>query len=43
MATAGPANLTLTTVGANTTVRVQHNVTFSVFERHLAGIGLVIG
>jgi hypothetical protein len=41
MATIGPANLTLTTVGANTTIRVQYNVTFSAFERFLAANGLV--
>ncbi len=33
-------DLTLTTVGLNTTIKVTYQATFSVFERHLAGLGL---
>jgi len=41
MPTVTNANLTLTTVGTNTTINVKYNVTFSVFERHLVGLGLI--
>lgn len=41
MPTTNSRNLTLTTVGANTTINVTYNAVFSVFERHLAGLGLV--
>jgi hypothetical protein len=41
MPTTNTRNLTLTTVGANTTIEVTYNAVFSVFERHLAGLGLV--
>jgi hypothetical protein len=33
--------LTLTTVGNNVTINVTYNAIFSVFERRLAGLGLV--
>ena len=32
--------LTLTRQGANVTINVRYNALFSVFERHLAGLGL---
>ncbi len=32
--------LTLTTVGANTTVNVTYNATYTAFERQLAGLGM---
>jgi hypothetical protein len=34
-------SLTLTTVGPNTTIDVQYTAEFTVFERRLAGLGLV--
>jgi hypothetical protein len=34
-------SLTLTTVGPNTTIEVQYTAQFTVFERRLAGLGLV--
>jgi hypothetical protein len=33
--------LTLTTVGSNTTIEVKYTAQFTVFERRLAGLGLV--
>jgi hypothetical protein len=33
--------LTLTTVGADTTIEVEYTAQFTVFERRLAGLGLV--
>jgi hypothetical protein len=33
--------LTLITVGANTTIQVTYTAEFTVFERHLVGLGLV--
>jgi len=41
MPTINSASLTLTTVGANTTIDVTYNAVFSVLERRLAGLGLV--
>ena len=41
MPTTNNRQLTLTTVGANVTINVTYNAVFSVFERHLAGLGLV--
>ena len=40
MPTVTNPNLTLTTVGNFTTLRVTASVTFSAFERQLAGLGL---
>jgi hypothetical protein len=41
MPTTNSRDLTLTTVGLNTTINVKYNVVFTVFERHLAHLGLV--
>jgi len=41
MPTTNNRQLTLTTVGTNVTIGVTYNAVFSVFERHLAGLGLV--
>ena len=41
MPTVTGANLTLTTVDANTTINVKYTATFTVFERHLAKLGMV--
>jgi hypothetical protein len=40
MPTAANRQLTLTTVGPDVTINVKYNAIFSVFERHLAGLGL---
>jgi hypothetical protein len=41
MPTAANRQLTLTTVGPDTTIKVTYDAKFSVFERHLAGLGLI--
>lgn len=41
MPTTNNRQLTLTTVGTNVTIGVTYNAVFSVFERRLAGLGLV--
>lgn len=41
MPTTNNRQLTLTTVNADVTINVTYNAVFSVFERHLAGLGLV--
>ena len=41
MAQANNRELTLTTVGANVTVRVTYQAVFTQFERHLASNGLI--
>jgi hypothetical protein len=40
MPTVFNARLTLSTVGADTTINVTYDVIFSTLERHLAGLGL---
>jgi hypothetical protein len=40
MARTNSRQLTLTTVGANTTIRVTYNAVFTAFERHLTALGL---
>lgn len=41
MPSAQNRNLTLTTVGADTTINVTYNAVFTAFERHLAALGMV--
>src|ERR1044071_4265694 len=40
MPTTNTRQLTLTREGANVRINVRYNAVFSVFERHLAGLGL---